>query len=86
MWHCLRMQDPSTIEHHEPPSGGEYAVTQKKAKKARKKTPALYSKPDKQELKAEGHRVSVGFYYMYLSIMACTRSVFMTRVETFIKC
>ena len=40
------MQAPGTIEQQEAPSGDEYDVPQKKAKKTKEKA-ASYSKPDR---------------------------------------
>ena len=55
------MQAPGTIEHQEAPGGDVYAVSQKKAKKAKKKdeTAAFYSKPNREGQKAKSEGVSV---------------------------
>ena len=53
------MQDPGTIENQEAPSGDVYAIPQKKAKKEKEETAALYSKPDREGQKAKSQGVSV---------------------------
>ena len=61
MWHYLHIQDPGTIEHQQAPGGDVYAVSQKKAKKEKRKgdTAALYSKPDREGQKAKSEGVSL---------------------------